>query len=427
MSYRLWLPPGHDEPGREFPLIVWLHGTGDSNASIPQGILDAAQSDRFAAYVVSPQGSPPGPNEWVWATCHNPGRYTMDCPPGLATNMRSVVGIVEQLDAEFTLDTSRRFVTGYSAGAMGAIEVVMKEPAVFSAAVSISGGYPADKISEWSGGRVWTLHGRSDSVIPIEASRSAADRIVALGGSAIHLEYPGGHEASYRTGFFDDADNELYPWLFEGTEPTLARLLYSPATGSVTIDADSAPGGRISRMQLSSTVSFLPAAVSEIHGDELTVSDRSIRYSASGDGFSGTLNLGNILPAGLDHEGLHHTLQSFRYDSPAASSRNRPFRLVTVAAGGVKDLPGDLNRDGFVDTADFSVLASNFHTSARTAAEGDMNRDGRIDMADFVTFRQAFEEFRRGGGVAVAVPEPHGWLLASFGLLGMGLTRRRKN
>ncbi len=373
MSYRLWLPPGHDEPGREFPLIVWLHGTGGSSSSIPQGIINAAQTERFAAYVVSPQGSAPGPNEWWWATCHFAGS-TLNCPPGLSRNMESVLGIVDQLSGEFGVDESRRFVSGYSAGGMGAIEVVARRPDVFSTAVSISGGYPAGDILDWQDARVWTLHGNSDNVIPVAASRYAVDKIEKLGGSALHLEYPGGHEASYRTNFFNDPDGELYPWLFEGVEPTLAPLLYNPLNGNVKIDASVAPGGQISSLYLSSATDLATPSISSINGDELDIRRRSIRYSASDDGFEGTVDLGNILPTDLDFNGLHNALQTYYYNSPASSQRNRPFRLLTL-------LPGDFDADRILTVNDIDQLAHQIAVGSDNL-DFDLNNDQTVDAAD---------------------------------------------
>lgn len=51
--------------------------------------------------------------------------------------------------------------------------------------------------------------------------------------------------------------------------------------------------------------------------------------------------------------------------------------------------PGDANRDGSVDLADFGVLKANFG-SGTTREQGDFNRDGKIDLADFGILKSRF-------------------------------------
>lgn len=61
-----------------------------------------------------------------------------------------------------------------------------------------------------------------------------------------------------------------------------------------------------------------------------------------------------------------------------------------AAAGGVLGtlwvtipLPGDANRDGVVNIADFAVLAANFNTRSRGFSGGDFNHDNAVNIADF--------------------------------------------
>ena len=70
-------------------------------------------------------------------------------------------------------------------------------------------------------------------------------------------------------------------------------------------------------------------------------------------------------------------------------------------------LPGDANRDGRVDLADFGTLKANFG-SGRSWSYGDFDGSGRIDLADFGILKSQF---------GVAAPEPGTLNLAAAGLL----------
>ncbi|MCA9169041.1 MAG: hypothetical protein KDB23_15310 [Planctomycetales bacterium] len=420
MSYRLWRPPGEEEPEKEFPVIVWMHGAGGSNSSVPQGLIDAVQSERFAAYLISPQGSPPVAGGGPWATCYpvNPLAINehIECPEGATRSMESVLGILDELDLRFPIDSSRRFAVGYSAGGVGAFESILRHSDVFSAAVSIAGGYVPELITEAPDARLWALHGQKDSLLFPYWSSHTVQQIIESGGAAIYLEPPGGHDVIFMDSFFEDANDELYPWLFEGVEPTLARLLYDPSNGNVKVDAESGPGGAISSMSISTSVDLRPAAVTEIDGDTLTMSNRSLRYTATGAGFSGVVDLGNILPEGLDFTQLHTSIISKSYDSPASATSKRTFRLVVVP-------PGDFDTSGYLGASDIELISSevaagtndtrfDLNSDAVVNADdvriwvkdlkgtwfGDANLDGEFNSSDLV---QAFQSGEYEDGVAM--------------------------
>lgn len=118
------------------------------------------------------------------------------------------------------------------------------------------------------------------------------------------------------------------------------------------------------------------------------------------------------------HPNFERTAESFN-GSPAGAA------LLTIDFDPTNlFLVGDFNSDGSIDSADYQVLADNFHTGT-TFAEGDFNFDGRVDLFDFAGFRQALEATSTAG--VAAVPEPCGAMLAlvAFAVLGRGARKRR--
>jgi hypothetical protein len=80
-------------------------------------------------------------------------------------------------------------------------------------------------------------------------------------------------------------------------------------------------------------------------------------------------------------------------------------------------LPGDYNRNGTVDAADYILLR-----------KGDMAADGNgslhIDPVDFMIWEKNFGRTMAGSGGAV--PEPGTMLLTMLGLISLSAIRRRR-
>jgi hypothetical protein len=105
----------------------------------------------------------------------------------------------------------------------------------------------------------------------------------------------------------------------------------------------------------------------------------------------GALVASQQVPASMN--GNNH-LESFEY-----------FLLQLVAA------PGDYNRDGNVDDADFNLWRSTFGSQSDTRADG--NGDGIIDAADYVVWRKNYGTTGAGAFLltpvdfpTASVPEP---------------------
>jgi hypothetical protein len=90
--------------------------------------------------------------------------------------------------------------------------------------------------------------------------------------------------------------------------------------------------------------------------------------------------------------------------------------------------PGDADRNGVVDAADYVALKSNFGTaSGATWGQGDFDQDGDVDRDDFLLLTECFAQSTRHsvafGGIE-GVPEPA--TLGLFALGGLALIPRKQ-
>jgi predicted peptidase len=202
MSYLLHLPePGARREGALVPLILFLHGAGESGSDPAllrrQGLpLLVEERPDFPFAVLSPQSR---------------GQWGVD----LAAVGLLLDAVLSEPREGLCLDPERVYLTGISMGGFGAWHLGTVLPEAFAAVVPICGygparlGYPA-RVCLLAEVPVWAFHGASDPVVPARASVELVEALKACGGDALLTLYPGvGHDSWTRT----YANPALYDWL----------------------------------------------------------------------------------------------------------------------------------------------------------------------------------------------------------------------
>jgi len=180
--------PRPNVAGSRLPVVVYIHGQGDSPEDHPTEMDSLAiQHDFIAVY---PQGMDDGPNGSGWnvgahgdnntcssATPANTKCYESCgwCGPCDAEFIRQML---KQLELEACSDPERLFVLGFSNGGMFVHHLLTALPGVFLGAVPTYGlpmlGYLAgsnyEAVSDPRVGRtsLFALHDRQDTVIPMK-------------------------------------------------------------------------------------------------------------------------------------------------------------------------------------------------------------------------------------------------------------------
>ena len=224
MPYRLF-SPARLEPGRVYPLVVFLHGSsgsGTDNARQLEGgnlygslvwALPENQA-RHPAFVLAPQSN------WNWPCTiydpKNPPKIAADiklCPPGaLGLGARLALEVIDSLVGELPIDRARIYVTGHSMGGAGTWHVIAQRPRFFAAAVPVCGRGQPETAPLMKDLPIWNFHGAADEVEPVSSSRRMIDALRKAGGRPRHTEYP-------------DLGHTVFAWAY--SEPALVEWLFA--------------------------------------------------------------------------------------------------------------------------------------------------------------------------------------------------------
>ena len=203
VQYLLYLPKEYDNGKTKLPLMLFLHGRGESHGDLdlvakwgPPRIV--ARGEDFPFILVSPQ-------------CPKDDRWESD------EQQRRLTELLDHVIDKFGADQQRIYLTGLSLGGFGSWRMAADQPDRFAAVVPVCGkGDPsnADKLKNIP---IWVFHGDQDRAVPFQDSVDMVEAIRAAGGTKVRfttLEGIGHNSwsATYAT-------PELYRWMLEQKLP----------------------------------------------------------------------------------------------------------------------------------------------------------------------------------------------------------------
>lgn len=232
MAFYLCLPREYN-PHQRYPLVVLLHGVGESAlpqnnatqdrglildqdyinvwcAGVPTGGLSA--QDHWPSFVLVPQLE--SPNRWVNVP-GGQGSYSLLAQP--STSLATALTIVELVQQQYTsIDPARRYISGISMGAYGVWDAIERWPGYFAAAVPVAGAGDPSRAGSLVNTSVWAFHSSNDTDVPQSGSRDMIDAINADGGHACLTIVPAPSHAIWAQVYDlkNAPNNPLYPWLF---------------------------------------------------------------------------------------------------------------------------------------------------------------------------------------------------------------------
>lgn len=206
-DYVLFVPRDYD-PGKKWPLIVFLHGAGergsDGYKQSEVGIGSAIRRvpREFPCLVLMPQC----PANWWWSS------DTTDWAKKLKPATQHIhVALADTLKA-YSVDKSRIYLTGLSMGGFGTWVYGAQHTGTFAALMPICGGGRLEDAKALATVPIRVFHGADDSVVPAEMSRKMVEAVKAAGGDIAYTEFPGTDHNSWDKTYRDNANIR---WLLE--------------------------------------------------------------------------------------------------------------------------------------------------------------------------------------------------------------------
>ena len=219
LIYRLFTPTTDDK----VPLVVYLHGA------------DAFGNDNEEHLFMHDIGTTFAKDEWQ---AHDPCFILApQCKAGSYWSMRSSGGLVYELIEKMIIednriDSSRIYIYGYSAGAIGTIRILKEKPDFFAAAVSICGATERDKLEILKSIPLWLIHADDDEIVRCsyrddtvgDTLLGSADIYEILGDTAEDM-----HFTEYPEGFMKEkyGVNPHCTWVPAAEDMEVKRWMFS--------------------------------------------------------------------------------------------------------------------------------------------------------------------------------------------------------
>lgn len=197
-EYLLYLPPDYDENDEAYPLMLFLHGAGETGSDLekvkmhgPPKRIEAGED--FPFIVVSPQA------------------------PSFGWNPEALDGLIDDVVANERVDESRIYVTGLSMGGGGTLSLAVAHPERFAAIAPICPAFRTrggrdEAVAALKGLPAWFFHGEKDPTVPVDVSKELVADLEDAGAEVKLTLYPDAGHDSWTVTY---ENPELYEWLLD--------------------------------------------------------------------------------------------------------------------------------------------------------------------------------------------------------------------
>lgn len=197
-KYVVYVPKSY-KGDKEFPLILFLHGSGeagtDGEKQVKVGLGPAIKKmESFPFIAVFPQSPEPGAKGWL----------------ADRKGAKAAMSILAEVEKTYKVDSKRIYLTGLSMGGYGTWSLAAAYPDRWAAIVPICGGGNLADAEKIKAIPCWCFHGDADPAVKVQRSREMMEALKKAGAMPKYTEFEKvGHDSwvpAYATA-------ELYEWL----------------------------------------------------------------------------------------------------------------------------------------------------------------------------------------------------------------------
>jgi len=219
LLYRM-LSPEKIEPGKKYPLVVFLHGAGERGNNNEAQLKHCARKfaepairKKHSCFVIAPQC--PRGRRWVEVNWGERKPHTTPETP--SEPMGLLLNLLKESMKKLPIDTDRVYASGLSMGGFGAWDLLVRRPNVFAAAIPVCGGADNSKAKTIAHIPIWVWHGGADRVVHTVRSQTMVEALKKAGGKPKYTEIPGCGHGSWGPAYKEPT---LLDWLFSHRRKT---------------------------------------------------------------------------------------------------------------------------------------------------------------------------------------------------------------
>ena len=192
INYFIKVPEGSK---KNMPLVIFLHGRGEQNnitavknlgpvTSVVNGAVQGTEKFIFLA------PASPGSNLW-----HESNTWS------------SLINLIDEITKEYSIDSNRIYLTGFSAGGCAVWGLVNKYPTKFRAAVPVSCTWTITP-SNFKNTPIYAISGGNEGYV--SGMQNSVNEINKIGGKATFKSIPNADHIKTQSSY---STKELYTWL----------------------------------------------------------------------------------------------------------------------------------------------------------------------------------------------------------------------
>lgn len=221
LRYRILYPKGYGVEGLKFPLFVFLHGEDERGRDNLMQLKYGAQlymSEEARNYQSAVVIIPQCPENDAWAKYDklDDGSVVLRENPEQTKSCIIVERLVQHfLKKENEVDATRVYLVGKGMGGFGVLDLVARNPKLYTAAISVSGVIEPSRLKKKKV-PVRLYHGVEDPIVPIQYARDveAVLKSNSNGSDLVELQDTK-HDDAWEMA---TSAAEFMEWLFEKTK-----------------------------------------------------------------------------------------------------------------------------------------------------------------------------------------------------------------